>query len=253
MIENETIKHQLNHRSIRQFKPASLSTEQLTTLYEVARQTSTSMFMQQMTILHVTDEKKRAAVREICHQPYVGANGDLLIFIADLHRNQIIRQQAGNDDGRLHTTDIFLQAVEDTVLATQNVLNAVESMGLGGVVLGSIKNDSQKLIEVLDLPQMTFPILGLQIGIPDQEPQLKPRLPLSLMAFENDYPKTMPMNLMPDYDRVVNTYYDLRNANQRVDTFTNQINSDKLNQQATKRDEIVAALHQQGLALDLNV
>lgn len=45
MIENETIKHQLNHRSIRQFKPASLSTEQLTTLYEVARQTSTSMFM----------------------------------------------------------------------------------------------------------------------------------------------------------------------------------------------------------------
>lgn len=73
------------------------------------------------------------------------------------------------------------------------------------------------------------------------------------MAFENDYPKTMPMDLMPDYDQVVNTYYDLRNANQRVDTFTNQINSDKLNQQVTKRDEIVAALHQQGLALDLNI
>ena len=170
-----------------------------------------------------------------------------------MHRNQLIRQQAGNNDGRLHTTDIFLQAVEDTVLATQNVLNAVESMGLGGVVLGSIKNDSQKLIEVLGLPKMAFPILGLQIGIPDQDPQLKPRLPLSLMAFENDYPKTMPMDLMPDYDQVVNTYYDLRNANQRVDTFTNQINSDKLNQQVTKRDEIVAALHQQGLALDLNI
>lgn len=98
-----------------------------------------------------------------------------------MHRNQLIRQQAGNNDGRLHTTDIFLQAVEDTVLATQNVLNAVESMGLGGVVLGSIKNDSQKLIEVLGLPKMAFPILGLQIGIPDQDPQLKPRLPLSLM------------------------------------------------------------------------
>lgn len=253
MIENETIKHQLNHRSIRQFKPVSMTEEQLTTLYEVARQTSTSMFMQQMTVLHVTDPKKQAAVREICHQPYVGDNGDLLIFVADLYRNHVIRQQAGNDDGRLHTTDIFMQAVEDTVLATQNVLNATESMGLGGVVLGSFNNDPKKLIEVLGLPKMTFPVLGLQIGIPDQEPQLKPRLPLALMAFENDYPSELPLDLMPDYDRVVNTYYDLRNANQRVDTFTNQINSDKLNQQPSKRDEIVAALHDQELALDLNI
>ena len=52
MIENETIKHQLNHRAIRAFKDQTLSEEQLTTLYEVARHTATSMFMQQFSILH---------------------------------------------------------------------------------------------------------------------------------------------------------------------------------------------------------
>src|SRR5699024_5190710 len=46
------------------------------------------------------------------------------------------------------------------------------------VSLHLFKNDPQKIIEVLNLPKMTFPVLGLQIGIPDQEPQLKPRLPL---------------------------------------------------------------------------
>ena len=82
-----------------------------------------------------------------------------------------------------------MQAAEDAILALQNALTAIESMGLGGVVLGSIKNDPEKLIQVLDLPKMTFPILGLQVGIPDQEPQLKPRLPLDQITFDNNYPR----------------------------------------------------------------
>ena len=82
MIENETIKHQLNHRAIRAFKDQTLSEEQLTTLYEVARHTATSMFMQQFSILHITDEEKRKQIREITGQKYVGANGDLFIFIS---------------------------------------------------------------------------------------------------------------------------------------------------------------------------
>lgn len=82
-----------------------------------------------------------------------------------------------------------MQAAEDAILALQNALTAIESMGLGGVVLGSIKNDPEKLIQVLDLPKMTFPILGLQVGIPDQEPQLKPRLPLNQITFDNNYPR----------------------------------------------------------------
>lgn len=46
MIHNQTIDQQVNHRTIRAFKDQSLSQEQLTTLYQAARQTSTSMFMQ---------------------------------------------------------------------------------------------------------------------------------------------------------------------------------------------------------------
>lgn len=94
-MTNETIKHQLNHRTIRAFKPTTLSTEQLNTLYSVASHTPTSMFMQQMSIMHITDPDKRAVIREISKQPYVGANGDLFILLVDLYRNQQIRQQKG--------------------------------------------------------------------------------------------------------------------------------------------------------------
>ena len=220
MIENETIKHQLNHRAIRAFKDQTLSEEQLTTLYEVARHTATSMFMQQFSILHITDEEKR--------------------------------KQMGNDDGRLHTMDIFFQALQDTMLAVQNVINAAESMGLGIVPLGTVNDDPKAMLKVLDLPELTYPALGLQVGVPDQEPQLKPRLPLEFTTFENEYPRDFEVSELKDYDEIVQTYYDLRDANRRIDSFTNQINGKKLNTHQNKRDDIVEAIHSQGLALDFN-
>lgn len=246
-MHNETIQHQLNHRSIRAFKDQVLSQEDRTLLLEVARQTSTSNFFQQFSILHITDEKKRRAIREISNQPYVGANGDLFIFVADLYRNQQIRQQKGLDDGRLHTTEVFFQAMQDATLAIQNMLTAAESMGLGAVLLGSINNQPKKLIDILELPKMTFPVLGIQIGVPNQSPQLKPRLPLDQIVFENGYPHDFAIEQLADYDEVVQTYYDLRNANQRIDSFTNQIAGEKLADKLLQRDEILEVLHSQGL------
>lgn len=252
MIHNDTIDYQISHRTIRAFKDQTLTQEQLTTLYEAARHTSTSLFMQQFSIIHVTDPQIRQQIREISKQKYVGANGDLFVFIVDLYRNQQIRKQSGNDDGRLHTTDIFMQALEDTVLAVQNFLTAAESMGLGGVILGSIKNDPAKLVELLNLPKLTLPMLGIQVGVPDQEPQLKPRLPLQFTTFENQYPHDFNIADLQDYDHRVTQYYDLRDANRRIDSFTHQINGAKLNNgDPAKRDAIVQVMKAQGLALDL--
>lgn len=250
MIHNKTIDAQLNHRSIRKFKKQTLSEEQLTTLYEVFRQTPTSMFMQQATLLHITDDKKRAKIRELCGQNYVGAEGDLFIFVVDLYRNQQIRKQLGQDDGRVHTTDIFFQAMEDTVLACQNVANAVESMDLGYVPLGTINDHPLELLKELDLPKLTFPVLGMQVGVPDQKPQLKPRLPLEFTTFENEYPKDFDVKKLADYDQVVTTYYDLRDSNRRIDSFTKQITGKKLAEHVTDRDQLPEELHKQGLCLD---
>lgn len=162
MIHNPTIDAQLNHRSIRKFKDITLNQEQLATLYTVFSRTATSMFMQNASLLHITDEAKKKKIQELCGQNYVGAEGDLFIFIVDLYRNQQIRTQLNKDDGRVHTTDIFFQAMEDTLLAFQNVANAVESMNLGYVPLGTINDHPLQMLETLDLPKLTFPVLGMQ-------------------------------------------------------------------------------------------
>ncbi len=97
MIHNETIDTQLNHRSIRKFKDQTLTKEQLETLYSVFGQTPTSMFMQNASLLHVTDPEEKKRIQKLCNQKYVGAEGDLFIFIVDLYRNQQIRKQLDKD------------------------------------------------------------------------------------------------------------------------------------------------------------
>ena len=52
---NETIKTQLNHRSIRQFKPLALTREEVNLLVDVARHTATSNFRQSYSIISITD------------------------------------------------------------------------------------------------------------------------------------------------------------------------------------------------------
>lgn len=250
MIHNSTIDSQISHRSIRKFKDQKLSNEQLETLYTVFQHTATSMFMQNATLLHITDKGKRAKIRELCNQKYVGAQGDLFIFLVDLYRNQQIRQQLGKDDGRVHTTDIFFQGMDDTLLAWQNVANAVESLGLGYVPLGTINDHPLEMLAALDLPKLTFPALGMQVGVPDQKPQLKPRLPLEFTTFENNYPRDFAVKKLRNYDDLVTTYYDLRDSNKRIDSFTKQITGDKLNDRVIDRDQLTKVLHQQELCLD---
>ena len=71
----------------------------------------------------------------------------------------------------IHTMDLYLQDLSDTTLAVQNMYLAAESLGLGGVILGSIRNDIRAVSELFNLPDMVIPALGLQIGIPDEEIQ----------------------------------------------------------------------------------
>ena len=246
MIHNETIDTQLNHRSIRKFKDQTLTKEQLETLYSVFGQTPTSMFMQNASLLHVTDPEEKKKIQKLCNQKYVGAEGDLFIFIVDLYRNQQIRKQLDKDDGRVHTTDIFFQAIEDTLLAFQNVANAVESMGLGYVPLGTVNDHPLDLLKTLDLPELTFPVLGMQVGMPDQKPQLKPRLPKEIMHMENHYQVfENPLKDIEAYDEEITGYYDTRDSNHRVDRFSKQV-ADKMETLPPKRLALLEVIQQQG-------
>lgn len=249
-VTNPTIATQLGHRSIRAYTDEPLDDAEIRTLLEAARQAPTWAFYQQRTIIRVTDPDLRAAIGECSGQPYVGADrGELFVFVVDLYRNWRIREDRGISGEWFSTTQAFLTGVQDTLLAAQNMVVAAESMGLGTVYLGSITRDPARLIEVLGLPRLTYPLVGLIVGHPDQNPQHKPRLPLAVTTGRNGYPHHDDYAaVLADYDEVVATYYDLRDTNRRVDAFTAQIAANPGRGGADVTDAL-AALHAQGLAL----
>ncbi|MBK2403239.1 oxygen-insensitive NADPH nitroreductase [Erysipelothrix sp. strain 2 (EsS2-6-Brazil)] len=247
---NSTIKQQLNHRTIRQFTDEPISQEIIDTLVSVAQATSTSNYMQSYSIISVTDKAKKKAIATIGAQPYIENVGHLFIFVIDQHRNGKIAHEGNIDDIEvLETFDRMMIGYTDAILAAQNTMVAIESLGMGGVFLGSILNDAQAIIDLLELPEFVFPVLGLGFGYPNQKPQLKPRMPQQLMHFENTYPNMDAItDAMRDYDETVTEYYDLRDANKRIDSFTNQIKQ-SMSRRHPGRMQLKDTMHKQKLGL----
>lgn len=75
----------------------------------------------------------------------------------------------------------------DSAIMAQNLLVAAESLGLGGVYLGSVRNDINRLSELLQLPAGVVLMFGMALGYPDQDPAMRPRLPVELVVSTNKF------------------------------------------------------------------
>ena len=220
---NETIKTQLNHRTIRAFKDQPLTKEEVDLLVEVAQRTASSMYMQAYSIISVTDPELKKELAAVSGQPYVANNGHLFVFVVDQRRNTEIAKALGQEVGVQGSADRFVSGLT-----------------------GSFFNDTAKIVELLNLPKYTYPAIGLAVGWPNQEPQLKPRLPKEVIHMENGYRELeKPLEELKEYDATVTEYYDLRDANRRVDAFTKQV-STKYHTLGAKRAEMLDVLKAQG-------
>ncbi|ATO54189.1 NADPH-dependent oxidoreductase [Loigolactobacillus coryniformis subsp. coryniformis] len=239
------------HRSQRDFTTQPVSAETVSQLITTAQHASSSIFLQAYSFISVTDPALRQQIAAITTMPFVQQNGHLLIVIADQHRNATLARQQGLTPELLGGADRFLASVEDATLASQNLITAAESLGLGAVVLGSVLNDAAKLIELLHLPKLTMPVFGLLVGYPNGQNELKPRLPEAAVHFTNGYQEpTAYTAALADYQQTLQQYYQARSHNARQADFTQVIRGALLSK--TPRRELLAVLQQQGFLNEAN-
>ncbi|WP_337019853.1 oxygen-insensitive NADPH nitroreductase [Oceanobacillus massiliensis] len=223
---NQVIETILNHRSIRNFKEEKLSSDQVQMIVEAAQQASSSSNVMAYSIIGVTDQSLKNELYGISGHSHVKNNGHLFIFCGDLHRIHQLAQDHPNKDmeENMESTEQFIVATVDAALAAQNAAIASESMGLGICYIGSLRNDINRLNELLKLPEHVFPLFGLAVGYPDQNPEIKPRLPLEAIYHENQYlPFSEQQAHITTYDNEMQNYYESRSSNTKVDTWTDQM------------------------------
>lgn len=214
----------LNHRTIREFKSSPMPPQQLSILLDIAKRTATSMGLQSFSIIRIVNPELKAAIAEVCNQEYVARVPELFIFIVDAYRNSRIAREQGITSDIERDSDRFFQGWTDAAIAAQNMVAAAELGGFGTVFFGNILNNVPKMIELLKLPELTFPVVGVGIGVPNQKPQLKPRMPREANVFDDSYTVfDSYLELLEDYDEEMEQYYDMRDTNRRVDSFTKQV------------------------------
>ncbi len=221
---NETIQNLQNHRTIRQFKDTLVPEKLMDDIFEAAIHTASSRATQNASVIRVKDQAKRDALAEVSNQAYTAEAPEYIVFLVDCARAASIRSELGATPETAGNIDYFREGFTDAILMCQSTVVAAESAGLGTTILGSILNNPAKTIEILGLPPLTFPAIGLIMGYPNEEPELKPRIPAGLRVMTDTYqaPDSW-VEALAEYDQEMHNYYDLRTKNQREDTFTNQI------------------------------
>jgi nitroreductase len=206
---------QLRHRSVRRYTGEPIPRALLENLIRAGQHAASSSFIQAYSVVRVSDPKARAAISVAAgNQPWIEQAAEFLVFCADLRRVNAacLREDSGSLEG---WTEHGLAAVVDVALMAQNVLLAAESVGLGGVYIGGIRNDPARVAEVLALPELVAPVFGMCLGWPAEEPEVKPRQPLGLVLHQDRYLDPAPEEVRA-YDRTLAAYYSGRGSNTRV-------------------------------------
>lgn len=187
---NEVLDTILNHRSVRAFIPRPLPEGTLELLIAAAQSASSSSNLQFWSVVTVQESARKSRLAELAgQQPFIRDAPLLLVWLADLSRlDRIAAEHQAQVDGT-HYLEEFIVGIVDAALAAQSALIAAESLGLGGVYIGAMRNLPEQIAAELALPPHVFAVFGMSIGYPDpaRPTDIKPRLPQSVVLHHEQY------------------------------------------------------------------
>ena len=220
---NNVIKLLKNHRSIRKFTSEPISDKIVCAILEAAGRAATSNFIQAYSVIRVRNEETRKQIAELAgSQSWVETSPVFLVFCADLKRAENACSYE-NKEMVSGYTEQFIIATVDVSLVAQNAMIAAESLGLGGVFIGGIRNDPEKVCELLDISEHVYPVFGLCLGYAAGKHEQKPRLPVSVILKEEVYKEDEAE--LAKYNEICGEYYRSRSSDSREDTWTSQISA----------------------------
>lgn len=209
----------MNHVSIRKYKDKDIDKDTVDTIVKCAQMAPTSNNLQAYTIIEVKDKKKKEELSKISGgQPWVAKAPLVLLFCADLNRSKKYVDIPNADV--FSNAELYTVATVDAALVAQKALIAAQSLGLGGVVIGGMRNDMEEVHNIFELPDLVAPLFLICLGYPDDSPDLKPRLSKDVIHKVDYYDETKDHKLIDEYDETMKKYYSERSNGKSADTWT---------------------------------
>jgi nitroreductase len=209
-VSNPVLAVQLAHRSVRAFRPEPVGDDHLDALVAAAQSAPTSSNLQAWSVVAVRDPGRKARLATLAAgQAFVEQAPLLLVWLADLGRARRLAERHGRPlDGADYLESTFLGLI-DASLAAQNAIVAAESLGLGTVCVGAMRNHPEEVAVELGLPPQVFAVFGLAVGWPDPDERadVKPRLPRGAVLHRERYDAAAADAAIDGYDDRLSAYH----------------------------------------------
>lgn len=187
---NETLDVLLGHRSVRAFLPDAVPARTIELLVAAAQSAASSSNLQPWSVVAVEQPERKARLAALAgDQKHIVQAPLFLVWLIDLHRLERIGAARGMTTDGLDYLETLLLGSVDTAIAAQNAVIALESLGLGSVYIGGIRNKPAEVARELGLPPHVVALVGLSVGFPNPRApaSVKPRLPQKAVFFREQY------------------------------------------------------------------
>jgi len=167
----DTIETIMKRRSVRKFQPKLLSNADLQTIIEAGRQAPSAANRQPWHFVVVKSEDQRQKLAEACSgQTWLAGAAVIVAGVG---------KPAVND--KWYPVDV--------AIAMQNMILAATALGYGTCWIGAF--DQERVKGVLGIPEDMTVVALTPIGVPDDQPEARPRQPLSEFASVDRYGKPL--------------------------------------------------------------
>ncbi|MBQ7117762.1 MAG: nitroreductase family protein [Clostridia bacterium] len=172
---NEIIESLRSRKSVRQFEHHDIDEKTRELLLSAASEAPTAGNQQLYTIIDVRNQEIKDKLAVSCdNQPFIKTAPVVLVFCADCKKWDDAYRSIGLTPKGAGEGDLFI-AIEDAVIAAQNVVVAAESLGLGSCYIGDIIENREYHKELLNIPDRVVPICMLVIGYPTEGQKKRPK------------------------------------------------------------------------------
>ena len=218
---NSTITQMTNRATVRQLDPSrEIPKDILENILRATQQSPSYTSGQQYSIIIIDDKEKKEKIAnhtisssgirmEFIHEAPI-----FLLFIIDFNKIDHALAYEKTSPEIFNTIENLLIGTVDVGIAAEAATVAAESYGLGTVMVGALRKNTNTLIKDFNLPKYCIPLLGLAIGYPSIAPEYKhkitPRFPLEYLVHYNNYETKNFKKHFEDYNKIMKEHFRIK-------------------------------------------
>lgn len=186
----ETIKER---RSVKEYKPKSVSWELLSKIVDAGRYAPSSGNLQNWKFIVILDHNKRKEIAEASMQQYWMMSAPVHIIVcANSEKAKKYYYERGED----------LYTKQNCAAAVQNMLLEATSLGLGTCWVGAFKEEM--INDIIDAEEGISPQAIITIGYPKEDTEEPPKFSINETTFFNSWGnrESNPSELIENYSQI---------------------------------------------------